>query len=99
MLSHGQRGPQAGSPPRAGARAKAPSCRAQGREPESSAHSKAHAESTNPKKSTNVLFHFIAKILTINLTREEVSVSPASYSVSLRRQMTPQTQKKKKKIP
>lgn len=64
-------------------------------EPQHSAHSTALTESTNSKKLTNVLFHFIAKIPNINLTTGEVSVSPASYSVSLRKQMTPHSKKKK----
>lgn len=64
-------------------------------EPQHSAHSTALTESTNPKTPTIVLFHFIAEIPTINLTTEKVSVSPASYSVSLRKQMTPYSKKKK----
>lgn len=58
-------------------------------EPQHSAQSTALTESTNTKKLTIALLHFIAKIPTINLTTEEVSVSPASYSVSLRKQMIP----------
>lgn len=50
-----------------------------------SAHSTALTESTNPKELTIVVFHFIAKISTINLTTEKISVSPASYSASLRK--------------
>lgn len=65
-----------------------------GQEPEHSAHSTALTESKNPKKPTIILFHFIAKIPTINLTTKEVSVSPASYSVSLRKQMIPHSKKK-----
>lgn len=54
-----------------------------------SADSTALTEGTNQTKLTVVLFHFIVEIPTINLTTEEVSVSPASYSVSLRKQMIP----------
>lgn len=62
-------------------------CQEPGNGPSHGAQDQAAAltESTNPKELTIVLFHFIAKISTINLTTEKVSVSPASYSVSLRK--------------
>lgn len=57
-------------------------------QPTATALSPQHSQH-NTKKLTIALFHFIAEIPTINLTTEEVSVSPASYSVSLRKQMIP----------
>lgn len=56
---------------------------------QSSAQQNPHHRNHKPEEINKCTFHFIAEIPTINLTREEVSLSPASYSVSLRKQMTP----------
>lgn len=74
----------------AGDQVKVLSCRAQGWA--ASGDHRAQL-STNLEKSTNVHFHFTARIPAINLTQEEVSVSSASYSMSLRKQMTPHSLK------